>query len=68
MEKLDVQAGPLTMPDKNPAADCWDGPGARHENGKHARRDPEIEDGREIERRAARDANRQDAPPKAPDK
>jgi hypothetical protein len=68
MKKADIQTGPLTMPHKNPADDCWGGLGASHENGKHARPDPETDDGDKVNRRAAQDVARKDAPAKAPDK
>lgn len=60
------------MPDKNPTADCWGGLGASHENGKHARHDPEADDadrysrpgkisgGGEVAPRHAHDPDRKD--------
>jgi hypothetical protein len=67
LKKADVQTGPLTMPDKNPAADCWGGFGAGHENGKHARHEAETEDVRETDRRSAQEVDRKHAPAKSPD-
>ena len=50
------------MPDKNPAADRWGGPGGGGENVKQARPEPKIADDGEADRRRVHDAASADAP------
>ena len=38
------------MPDRNPTADRWGGPGASHENAKQARPDPTVKDRDDADR------------------
>ena len=47
----------MTLPDKNPAADHWGGPGAGRENAKQPRPDPMVEDRDDPDRYSRHEAD-----------